>query len=275
MINNIGWKNHKWEEISRLEILISDRGLKFGDGLFETILIRNNKPILIDQHLKRFEKNLKILNFNIPINYNFLYTIIYEGIDKLKLNKKDYGCIRINYSRGINTNRSIQIQQVNTDFNINNLWIEFNHIEVNMASLSVHISETEKRNQFSLISQCKTFNYMQSIQAFIEAKNKNFDDSLLLNTSDELCCGTTFNILLKRDNQWFTPRKESGCLAGIMINKLLDLNLIKEAYLKPNFKKDDILIAINSLSCRQIKRVNNLNLISEFDTNYFWELLYQ
>ncbi len=275
MINNIGWKNHKWEEISRLEILISDRGLKFGDGLFETILIRNNKPILIDQHLKRFEKNLKILNFNIPINYNFLYTIIYEGIDKLKLNKKDYGCIRINYSRGINTNRSIQIQQVNTDFNINNLWIEFNHIEVNMASLSVHISETEKRNQFSLISQCKTFNYMQSIQALIEAKNKNFDDSLLLNTSDELCCGTTFNILLKRDNQWFTPRKESGCLAGIMINKLLDLNLIKEAYLKPNFKKDDILIAINSLSCRQIKRVNNLNLISEFDTNYFWELLYQ
>ena len=47
MNRNIGWKDNKWEEINNLKISIIDRGLKFGDGLFETILIRNKKAILM------------------------------------------------------------------------------------------------------------------------------------------------------------------------------------------------------------------------------------
>ena len=59
-----------------------------------------------------------------------------------------------------------------------------------------------------------------------------------------------------------------------MVNKLLDLKLIKEALIYPDFKKEDIVIAINSLSCRQIKKINNLELVSQFDTNYFWDNIY-
>ena len=32
-------------------ISLQDRGLAYGDGLFETILIRNGKPLLLDEHL--------------------------------------------------------------------------------------------------------------------------------------------------------------------------------------------------------------------------------
>ena len=96
----------------------------------------------------------------------------------------------------------------------------------------------------------------------------------MLNTANELCCGSTFNILLKRNNTWITPRKESGCLQGIMVNKAIELKLIKEELILPNFYKDDILIAINSLSCRQIKKVNNVEFKSTFDPKYFWEILY-
>ena len=37
----------------------------------------------------------------------------------------------------------------------------------------------EKINQFSIVNQCKTFNYAQSIQALIEANKKNFDADVL------------------------------------------------------------------------------------------------
>ena len=233
MNKNIGWKDNKWEEINNINISIKDRGLKFGDGLFETILIRNKKAILMKEHLQRFEKNLNLLNFNFQINHQFLERIINQGIDKLNLKSNEYGSIRINYSRGLNIERSLKLKTINKDFDLNNLWIEFYLIEVDFNQISVHISETEKRNEFSLLSKCKTFNYAQSIQTLIEANKQNFNDSILLNTQNELCCGTTFNILLKRNNQWFTPRKESGCLQGIMRSKLLDLKLIKEAYLIP------------------------------------------
>ena len=275
MNRNIGWKDNKWEEINNLKISIIDRGLKFGDGLFETILIRNKKAILMKEHLQRFEKNLHLLNYNFQINHQFLEKIITQGIDKLNLNNNEYGSIRINYSRGLNIERSLKVNTINKDFDPKNLWIEFYLIEIDFNQISVHISETEKRNEYSLLSKCKTFNYTQSIQALIEANKKNFNDSILLNTQNELCCGTTFNILLKRNNQWLTPRKESGCLQGIMRSKLLDLKLIKEAYLIPDFNKDDILIAINSLSCRQIKIVNDFQFELDFNTKYFWDLLYK
>ena len=273
MIRDIGWKNGKWQKTDDIKISIKDRGLRFGDALFETILIKNKKPVLLDEHIHRFQNNLKLLKFNNTIDYLLLEKTILNGINKLNIQKEEYGSIRINYSRGINITRSINIDSLNSNFNADNLWIEFYIIDLDFNPITVYISKEEKRNEHSLLSSCKTFNYIQSIQALIEANKKNFDDSILLNTKNELCCGTTFNLLLKRNNKWLTPRKESGCMPGIMISKLLDLKLIEEAYLVPDFKKDDTLVAINSLSCRQIIKVNDLDLISEFNPKNFWEIL--
>ena len=215
-----------------------------------------------------------LLEFKVNLDLNFLGKIINEGIRKLSLNNNEYGSIRINYSRGLNNNRKIKVNETFTSFKTHNLWLEFYVIHINLDPISVNISKTEKRNEFSLLSRCKTFAYNQSIQALIEANKNNFDDALMLNTNNELCCGTTFNILLKRGDIWLTPRKESGCLPGIMINKLLKLKLAQEDYLLPVFNKDDILLAINSLSCKQIKRVNDYKLNSYFDINNFWNSLY-
>ena len=273
MIKDIGWKNGKWRKIDDIKISIKDRGLRFGDAIFETILIKDKEPVFLEEHIQRFKNNLKILKFDNNIDYLWLQKIILDGIYKLNIKNGEYGSIRINYSRGINISRSIKIGSLESNFNINNLWIELYIINLDFGPITVHISEEEKRNEHSLLSSCKTFNYSQSIQALIEANKKNFDDSLLLNTKNELCCGTTFNLILKRKNKWFTPRKESGCMPGIMINKLLDLKIIEEAHLFPEFNKDDILVAINSLSCRQIIKVNDLDLISKFNPKFFWDIL--
>tara|TARA_B100000900_G_scaffold381557_1_gene368106 strand:+ start:2088 stop:2915 length:828 start_codon:yes stop_codon:yes gene_type:complete len=274
MTLSIGWHKNKWLNIENIYISANDRGLKFGDGIFETILIRNNNAILLEEHIKRLENSSKILEIDLNINKSYLKHIICLGIKKLSLEKNQLGSIRINYSRGLNKERSIRINNSPQEGNSNNLWIEFYVIQPSFAPISTFISQTEKRNQYSLINQCKTFSYNQSIQVLIEAKKKLFDDCLMLNTANELCCGSTFNILLKRNNTWITPRKESGCLQGIMVNKAIELKLIKEELILPNFYKDDILIAINSLSCRQIKKVNNVEFISTFDPKYFWEILY-
>ena len=274
MTFSIGWHKNKWLNIENIYISANDRGLKFGDGIFETILIRNNNAILLEEHIKRLENSSKILEIDLNINKSFLKHIICLGIKKLSLEKNQLGSIRINYSRGLNKERSIRIKNSPQEGNSNNLWIEFYVIQPSFAPISTFISQTEKRNQYSLINQCKTFSYNQSIQALIEANKKLFDDCLLLNTSNELCCGSTFNILLRRNNIWLTPRKESGCLQGIMVNKAKELKLIKEEKILPNFYNDDILIAINSLSCRQINKVNDIEFQSTFDPKYFWKLLY-
>mgnify|MGYP002883183676 FL=1 len=275
MKQSIGWQKNKWLDIEDIYISANDRGLKFGDGIFETILIKNNNAVLIDEHIQRLENSGRVLNMNVNINKSHLKDIINLGITQLSLKNNQLGSIRINYSRGLNNDRTIRINNdQQKDYN-HNLWIEFYVIKPNFSPISTFISQAEKRNQYSLINQCKTFSYNQSIQVLIEANKKLFDDCLMLNTANELCCGSTFNILLKRNNRWITPRKESGCLQGIMVKKAIKLKIIKEEFILPKFYNDDILIAINSLSCRQINRVNDIEFITTFDPKYFWELLYK
>ena len=274
MKGSIGWYKNQWLDINNIFISATDRGLKFGDGIFETILIKHNKPILFDEHIKRLEKSSKILNINLKLNKLNLKRIINEGITKLSLKDNEFGSVRLNYSRGTNKGRSLKINSTSITNSVDNLWLEFYQIQPDFAPISVYISQQEKRNEFSLISKCKTFSYNQSIQVLLEANQKSFDDSILLNTSGELCCGSSFNLLIKRNTHWITPRKESGCLEGIMVEKALKLKIAKEQLIFPEFQEDDIIVAINSLSCRQINKVNDLKLRSTFDPIYFWKLLY-
>ena len=274
MTGSIGWYKNQWLDINNIFISATDRGLKFGDGIFETILIKHNKPILFDEHIKRLEKSSKILNINLKLNKLNIKRIINEGITKLSLKDNEFGSVRINYSRGTNKGRSLKINSTSITNSVDNLWLEFYQIQPDFAPISVYISQQEKRNEFSLISKCKTFSYNQSIQVLLEANQKSFDDSILLNTSGELCCGSSFNLLIKRNTHWITPRKESGCLEGIMVEKALKLKIAKEQLIFPEFQEDDIIVAINSLSCRQINKVNDLKLRSKFDPIYFWKLLY-
>tara|TARA_B100000945_G_scaffold122668_1_gene97462 strand:+ start:38 stop:865 length:828 start_codon:yes stop_codon:yes gene_type:complete len=274
MKESIGWYKNQWLDIDNIFIAGNDRGLKFGDGIFETILIKQNKAVLFEEHIKRLEKNSRILNINLKVSKLTLKNLINEGIKKLSLKNDQYGSARINYSRGTNKDRSLKIKSTLKTNNLDNLWIEFYQIKPDFSPISVYISQTEKRNEFSQINKCKTFSYNQAIQVLSEANQKSFDDSILLNTSGELCCGSSFNLLIKRNKKWLTPRKESGCLEGIMVDKALKLKIAEEELILPEFQDTDIVVAINSLSCRKINKVNNLTFRSAFDPIYFWELLY-
>ena len=39
--------------INKKTVSINDRAFNYGDGIFETILVKNNKPVLINQHINR------------------------------------------------------------------------------------------------------------------------------------------------------------------------------------------------------------------------------
>ena len=60
-----------------------------------------------------------------------------------------------------------------------------------------------------------------------------------------------------------------------MVSKALKLKIVKEELIPPEFQNDDIIVAINSLSCRQIKIVNDFQFDLDFNTKYFWDILYK
>ncbi len=135
------------------------------------------------------------------------------------------------------------------------------------------ISINEKRNANSLLNQCKTFSYIQSIQARHEAHLAGYDDSLLVSTNGEMCCGATANIIIKRRNEWLTPRIESGCLPGIMRQQGLISGLIREEKISEMPEINDQWLLINSLNCQPIIKVNSIQLKAYEKAESFWKLL--
>ena len=169
MRETLGWYKDQWLDIDKILISANNRGLKFGDGIFETILIKKNKPILFDEHLKRLEKSSKLLDINLKINELTLKKLINDGIKKLSLKNDQFASVRINYSRGTNEGRALTIDSTLETKDLDNLWLEFYRIKPKFNPISGLISQTEKRNEFSLISKCKTFSYNQAIQVLTEA----------------------------------------------------------------------------------------------------------
>jgi len=245
----LGWINGHWGIFKDLKVPINDRGLNFADGIFDTIFILNGVPQLLNEHLNRWEKSASILEMNPPPSKEWLISLVEDGINRSQLNNVN-GVIRINWTRGASKQRGIDIGKTSH----HSFWLEIDSYQPNFESISTMISQTERRNSFSRLSYCKTFSYGQGIQARLEAKNAGFNDAILLNSQGEICCATTANILVKRENNWLTPPSNSGCLPGIMRQRGIDLNIIKEALIEATPKDNDEWFLINSLSCRPIQK---------------------
>ena len=266
----LGWINGQWGIFKDLKVPINDRGLNFADGIFETILILNGIPQLLNEHLDRWETSANILGMNRPPSKKWLISLIKNGIERAQFNNVN-GFIRINWTRGASQQRGIDVSQTNH----HGFWLEMDSYQPNFESISTIISHFERRNSFSRLSSCKTFSYNQGIQARLEAKNAGFNDALLLNSQGKICCATTANILVKRKNNWFTPPLNSGCLPGIMRQRGIDLNIIKETSIEAAPLDYDEWFLINSLSCRPIKQINNKKLKVKTNPKDFWLKLLQ
>ena len=269
---NIGWLNGHWGNLEDLAISIEDRGLKYADGIFETILIAKGEARLLEEHLIRWEQSAIKLGMKIPPPQDWLNPLIKESIKRCNLEKK-YGALRLNWSRGTNQDRILNFSNDEKQSK-HQFWMEMKPIIPSFEPVSAIISCHEKRNANSKLSSCKTFAYGQSIQSLREAKECGCDEALLENTNGELCCGSTSNIIIKRENKLLTPSLESGCLPGIMREKGLSDGIFQAAKLNSEPIKNDQWLLLNSLGCRPIYKLNNINLSLFTNPENLWLDLY-
>ncbi len=271
-VKSIGWINGRWKLTDKLMMPINNRAVSFGDGIFETILIADGKAQLLQQHFERFKKGASILHMAPPPKESWLETMVNKALKKGNFSK-GYAALRLNWSRSNNGNRGIDLVKENQNMTSHCFWLEINPITLSFKKVSTEISIYEKRNANSQINQCKSLNYLQSIQARKHAKNNGYDDALLESTNGEISCGTTANLIIKRKGELLTPRLESGCLPGIMRAQGLKMGLIKEAKISCTPQQSDEWALINSLGCNSIARINKISLKHFSQSEQLWRSL--
>ncbi|WP_398326864.1 aminotransferase class IV [Vulcanococcus sp.] len=250
---SIAWFEGHWGEPQQLRLPLSDRGLQLADGLFETVLVLDGRPHLLEAHLQRWQRSAELLAMAPPPEASALHPLIKEAIQRAEL-PDGSGALRLNWSRGDGSGRGIELPDPAAP---HRFWLQLTPHEPNFSPLAAIVSRQERRNSNSLLSRCKTFAYGQAIQARLEAHRAGADEALLLASGGELCCSTTANLLIRRQGQWLTPALSSGCLPGVMRAQLIERGLAEEANLSPTPQPGDSWLLINSLGCRPLSRVDS------------------
>ena len=268
---SLGWYDGDWGIADELNIPLSDRGLQLADGLFETMLILEGKPQLLTEHLQRWQRSAAVLGMAPPPARLWLEPLLKEAITRAGLNAADAsGAMRLNWSRGSSPGRGIGCPTGDPDPTQHRFWLTLQPHQPQFEPAQAWISVQEQRNANSVLSRCKTLAYGQAIQARREAQQQGAELALLRNTSGDLCCGDSANLLVKRQGEWLTPPLSSGCLPGVMRARALKQGVVRETRLGPSLNADDQALLINSLGCRSLKQLNGMDLKPYSESEQLW-----
>jgi len=203
----------------------NNRGLRFGDGLFETIKSVNGHLEFIDEHFARLWKGLQVLQFTIP--KHFTPDLLEQEIKNL-LTKNEHDKIarvRLTVFRGDGGLYDATDHKPN--YLIQSWELPDETGNWNSNGLVVGIYKDVKKS-YDILSNLKHNNFLPYAMAAIHAKNEKWNDAILLNTEGRLCDTTIANIFLIKDEVIYTPALPEGCIAGVMrrniVQKLTEAN---------------------------------------------------
>lgn len=211
--------NGKILDPEKAKVSVFDRGFLFGDGVYETGRSYGRVFLFLDEHVRRLRKSADRLGIPVPWADTFL-------IDQLTATARAFGSDNI-YFRLIVTRG--EITQVGLDVatekptlvilvqdlskGLSKLWSEGYYL----------LTSTVRRNSVqSQDPNIKSSNYLNSILALKDAKERGGMDAVLLNGDGKVTEGTTFSIFsVGTDGKLRTPALSVGILDGITRRHIL------------------------------------------------------
>lgn len=216
--------------------MLLDEGYMFGLGAFETILVENWVPLLLDEHLARLRSTLKFLDIDKEITGN-------EVCDYIDKN---------NVRRGV---LKLMVSQRNVIYSVRN-----NPYTPDMYARGFRLDFSDVlRNETSPFTYHKTFNYGDCILEKRKSASRGLDELIFLNRFGEICEGTTTNIFFARKERIKTPSLKCGLLAGILRNHLLSNYDIEECVINRDdiYEYDECFVTNSVLGIMPVRKIQD------------------
>ena len=199
-------------------LLYNNRAFLYGDGVFETVKIINNRVLFLEDHYFRLMSSMRILRMEIPMNFTMEY---FEEQIKLVVNANNYSdAVRARITVYRNPG-GYYLPETNTvSFLINSVPIENKRYEMSLEEYEVDLYKDIYISK-QLLSTLKTTNKIINITASIYAKENDLQNCLLLNEDKNVVEAIQGNVFMLMDNKLITPPISEGCLNGIMRKQIL------------------------------------------------------
>ena len=208
---------------SDLQLSISNRSFLYGDGVFETLKVVNNKILFFEDHYFRLMASMRIIRMQIPMTFTLEF--LEEEILKLIAIKNIQHAARVRFTIFRNDG-GFYLPMDNS--------ISFVIQATEIAHKKYHFTKTEFEVDLykdfivpkQLLSTLKTANKIIHVTASIFANENQLDSCLLINEDKNVIEAATGNLFMLTGNMLITPPVSEGCLNGIMRKQII--TLVKE-----------------------------------------------
>ncbi len=232
--------NDEFHAVDAPVLTTSNRGFKFGDGLFESMRMINQKLQFADLHADRLAAGMKALKIEGHALMDD-YFLRQKTADLVKKNRWN-GNVRFRFSvyrqgAGVYTPESNKSGYVLEGIPLNVM-----AYELNSKGLIIDVFD-EMTKSINKLSNFKTSNALLYVMAGLFKTSNRLDEAIILNQTGFLCESISSNIFIVYDKQIYTPALTEGCVGGVMrttimeICKMNDIPII-EAQISPEILKE-------------------------------------
>lgn len=227
---------------------VRDRGLHYGDGLFETIRVAGWKPALWQRHMDRLLLGCERLGMDCPSTQ----VLRQESEALIRSAGLRQGVLKIIISRGSGGRGYLPPAEASPLRVIMVMDEPAGLASWRREGMNVGLCRTRAGLNPDLAG-LKHLNRLEQVMASRELEGKGFQEGLIFDIHNKLIEGTRSNIFLRHGHNWRTPDLNNAGVAGILRGLLLEvmqnngINVDITAVVKEDLISADEIILTNSL----------------------------
>lgn len=226
---------------------LHNRGLHYGDALFETMKVIGRRILFAEAHYFRLMASMRLMRMEIPMHWTpeFFQSEISKTLKGRDSNHayrvklivwRDWGGRYTPTSDGVSF--SVFVERLPAI-----------HYHLNQQKFTVDLYKDHFVNN-GMLQQLKTNNKLINVLAGIYADENDYDSCLLLNNRKQVAEGLSGNLFLVKDYKIKTPPLQDGCLKGIMRGVILEILA----------KHPDYVLSQESISPFELQKADELFL---------------
>jgi branched-subunit amino acid aminotransferase/4-amino-4-deoxychorismate lyase len=175
-------------------------GIFEGRGVFETIRIEEGHVCLFERHLKRFRQGLKVLKIRCPRSAREIQTIAHKVLT---------------FNQFKNARLRIMAYQKNGVFELAVMVLPRTVFSEQDYFHGYHVTTVRCAGRPVKYACVKSLDYGRYYELYQQARDKGFNEALLVNPQGFVYEGSRSNIFFFRKGILYTPSLTLGCLNGI------------------------------------------------------------
>lgn len=200
------------------KVSVFDRSFLYGDGLFETLLVRCGNVFRWLEHFNRLQQGAEFLGINLPFSNENLR---FQSAELIRRSALRDAVLRITLSRGVGR-RGYSTTGADRPLLAMSLH-PVSDVNLGQPSQWRLITSAFRLAAHDPLARFKTCNKLHQVVARAEAESQGADEALLLNTDGDLVEAASGNVFWIEKETVCTPLLTSSALPGVTRGVILEI----------------------------------------------------